>query len=80
MGVNYYQTCVAEYNDITGVGMTNIMNTTGVKGTAVVQGILVYTRTHLTTFYQQLIGIGQLILWDSECAAVKLHLVIIYLL
>ena len=27
MGVNYYQTCVAEYNDINGVGMSNTMNT-----------------------------------------------------
>ena len=39
MGVNYYQTCVAEYNDINGVGMTNTMNNTGEKGTAQVQGV-----------------------------------------
>lgn len=29
MGVNYYQTCVAEFNPIDGVGMSNTMNTTG---------------------------------------------------
>ncbi|MFQ7799760.1 MAG: glycoside hydrolase family 1 protein [Coprobacillus cateniformis] len=39
MGVNYYQTCVAEYNPIDGVGMSNAMNTTGKKGTAQVQGV-----------------------------------------
>ena len=39
MGVNYYQTCVAEYNPIDGVGMTNTMNTTGKKGTSTVQGV-----------------------------------------
>ncbi len=39
MGVNYYQTCVAEYNPIDGVGMSNTMNTTGKKGTSTVQGI-----------------------------------------
>ena len=39
MGVNYYQTCVAEFNPIDGVGMSNTMNTTGKKGTSTVQGI-----------------------------------------
>lgn len=39
MGVNYYQTCVAEYNPIDGVGMSTTINTTGKKGTSTVQGI-----------------------------------------
>ena len=39
MGVNYYRTCVAEYNPIDGVGATHEMNTTGKKGTAKVQGV-----------------------------------------
>ncbi|MGL4106642.1 glycoside hydrolase family 1 protein [Clostridium sp. LP20] len=39
MGVNYYQTTVAEYNPIDGVTMSNEMNTTGKKGTAKVQGL-----------------------------------------
>ena len=37
MGVNYYQTCVVEYNDINGVGSDHTMNNTGKKGTAKVQ-------------------------------------------
>lgn len=39
MGVNYYQTIVAEYNPIDGVGMNNVFNTTGKKGTATVSGM-----------------------------------------
>ena len=39
MGVNYYQTCVVEYNDINGVGSDHTMNNTGKKGTAKVQGV-----------------------------------------
>lgn len=37
MGVNYYQSAVAEYNPIDGVGLGE-MNTTGKKGTAQVSG------------------------------------------
>ena len=39
MGVNYYQTTVAEYNPIDGVGMSNKINTTGKKGTSEIQGM-----------------------------------------
>lgn len=39
MGVNYYQTCVVEYNPLDGVGTSHEMNTTGKKGTAKVQGV-----------------------------------------
>ena len=39
MGVNYYQTCVVEYNPLDGVGMTHEMNNTGQKGTAKIQGV-----------------------------------------
>lgn len=39
MGVNYYQSCVAEYNPIDGVGASHEMNTTGKKGTTKVQGV-----------------------------------------
>ncbi len=39
MGVNYYQSCVAEYNPIDGVGASHEMNNTGKKGTAKVQGV-----------------------------------------
>lgn len=37
--MNYYQTCVVEYNDINGVGSDHTMNNTGKKGTAKVQGV-----------------------------------------
>lgn len=53
MGVNYYQTSVAEYNPIDGVGPYGEMNTTGKKGTGQVTGIPgLYknpTNTHLKT-------------------------------
>ena len=39
MGVNYYQTAVAEYNDIDGVGANHEVNTTGEKGTAKISGV-----------------------------------------
>ena len=39
MGVNYYQTAVAEYNDIHGVGANHEVNTTGEKGTAKISGV-----------------------------------------
>ena len=39
MGVNYYQSCVVEYNPEDGVGTTHEMNTTGIKGTSKVQGV-----------------------------------------
>jgi len=39
MGVNYYQTAVAEYNDIYGVGANHEVNTTGEKGTAKISGV-----------------------------------------
>lgn len=39
MGVNYYQSCVCEYNPMDGVTPYGEMNTTGVKGTAQVTGI-----------------------------------------
>ncbi len=39
MGVNYYQSCVVEYNSLDGVTMNFKMNTTGEKGTTKVQGI-----------------------------------------
>ena len=32
MGVNYYQSCVCEYNPMDGVTPYGTMNTTGVKG------------------------------------------------
>ena len=38
-GVNYYQTAVAEYNDIHGVGANHEVNTTGEKGTAKISGV-----------------------------------------
>ncbi len=34
MGVNYYQSCVCEYNPMDGVTPYGTMNTTGVKGSA----------------------------------------------
>ena len=39
MGVNYYQTCVCEYNPVDGVGMSTTMNNSGKKGTTEVSGI-----------------------------------------
>ena len=39
MGVNYYQTCVVEYNPLDGVTTTHEMNNTGKKGTAKIQGV-----------------------------------------
>ncbi|MDY2980962.1 MAG: glycoside hydrolase family 1 protein [Fusobacterium sp.] len=38
MGVNYYQSCVCEYNPIDGVTPYGVMNTTGKKGSAQVTG------------------------------------------
>lgn len=38
MGVNYYQSCVCEYNPMDGVTPYGTMNTTGVKGSAQVLG------------------------------------------
>ena len=39
MGVNYYQTCVCEYNPEDGVKPYGVMNTTGKKGTGEITGI-----------------------------------------
>lgn len=39
MGVNYYQSCVCEYNPLDGVTPYGTMNTTGKKGTGAVVGI-----------------------------------------
>lgn len=39
MGVNYYQSCVCEYNPPDGVTPYGLMNTTGVKGSAQITGI-----------------------------------------
>lgn len=39
MGVNYYQTCVCEYNEIDGVGPYGTFNTTGKKGTSETRGL-----------------------------------------
>lgn len=39
MGVNYYQSCVSEYNTMDGATPYGTMNTTGQKGTAQVLGI-----------------------------------------
>ncbi len=39
MGVNYYQSCVCEYNPTDGVTPYGEMNTSGIKGTAQVTGI-----------------------------------------
>ena len=39
MGVNYYQSCVCEYNPMDGVTPYGTMNTTGVKGSAQVLGV-----------------------------------------
>lgn len=39
MGVNYYQSIVAEYNPIDGITSSGAMNTTGEKGTAQIAGI-----------------------------------------
>ena len=39
MGVNYYQSCVCEYNPMDGVTPYGTMNTTGVKGSAQVLGL-----------------------------------------
>lgn len=39
MGVNYYQSCVCEYNPLDGVTLYGTMNTTGKKGTAQVTGM-----------------------------------------
>lgn len=39
MGVNYYQSCVCEYNPPDGVGPYGTMNTTGVKGSSQEVGI-----------------------------------------
>lgn len=39
MGVNYYQSCVCEYNSMDGVTPYGTMNTTGVKGSAQVLGV-----------------------------------------
>ena len=39
MGINYYQSAVAQYNPIDGVSSSGAMNTTGEKGTSEVAGI-----------------------------------------
>lgn len=39
MGVNYYQSAVAEFNPIDGIGATHQLNNTGKKGTSKVQGV-----------------------------------------
>lgn len=39
MGVNYYQSCVCEYNPIDGATPYGLMNTTGIKGSAQETGI-----------------------------------------
>lgn len=39
MGVNYYQSCVCEYNPIDGVGPYGVTNTTGKKGSSQVTGV-----------------------------------------
>lgn len=39
MGVNYYQSCVCEYNPMDGATPYGTMNTTGVKGSAQITGI-----------------------------------------
>lgn len=39
MGVNYYQSCVCEYNPLDGVTPYGVMNTTGKKGSGQVVGI-----------------------------------------
>lgn len=39
MGVNYYQSCVCEYNPLDGVTPYGTMNTTGKKGSAQVTGV-----------------------------------------
>lgn len=39
MGVNYYQSCVCEYNPAQGVTPYGAMNTTGIKGSAQITGI-----------------------------------------
>ena len=39
MGVNYYQSCVCEYNSLDGVTPYGTMNTTGVKGSGQITGI-----------------------------------------
>ncbi len=78
MGVNYYQTCVVEYNDINGVGSDHTMNNTGKKVPLKFKVYLVFLKKHKMSFYQQQIGIGQLIQWELECVVVKLLRVIIY--
>ena len=52
MGVNYYRTCVAEYNPIDGVGATHEMNTTGKSVGSVSRSISINSsssRSHLVT-------------------------------
>lgn len=39
MGVNYYQSIVAEYNPLDGIASSGAMNTTGEKGTSEIAGI-----------------------------------------
>ena len=78
MGVNYYQTCVVEYNDINGVGSDHTMNNTGKKVPLKFKVYLVFIKNHKMSFYQQQIGIGQLIQWELECVVVKLLRVMIY--
>lgn len=39
MGVNYYQSCVCEYNPLDGVTPYGTMNTTGIKGSGQITGI-----------------------------------------
>lgn len=39
MGVNYYQSCVVEYNAPDGVGISHEINNTGKKGTTKLQGV-----------------------------------------
>lgn len=41
-GVNYYQTCAVDYNDINGAGSDHTMNNTGKKWNSEVQGTFTF--------------------------------------
>lgn len=50
MGVNYYQTCVCEFNPVDGVTPYGTMNTTGVKGSGDVTGMQGVYKNPANTF------------------------------
>lgn len=59
MGVNYYQSCVCEYNPMDGVTPYGTMNTTGVKGLPQELGMQGIYKNPVNHILCQQIGIGR---------------------